>query len=120
MAIVKRTTGGAALARCALSAFARVAFDGRACTMYTYIMQRTQIYLSDKEMSALDQQAKETGRTRSQLIREAIDHLYLASKRQALRGALARSRGAWRRRREDGASYVERSRRGRLGALHDA
>ena len=81
-------------------------------------MNRTQIYLSEEEIVALDGQAKETGRTRSQLIREAIDKVYLASKRRALREALDRSQGAWRGRRGDGAASVERLRAGRLGGLH--
>ena len=41
--------------------------------MYTYIVQRTQIYLSDLDAKALDRMARRTGRTRSQLIREAIE-----------------------------------------------
>jgi len=86
--------------------------------VYTYTMQRTQIYLSEEELVAIDGEAKATGRTRSQLIREAIDKVYLASKRRALKEALDRSRGAWRGRREDGATTVERLRPGRLGRLH--
>lgn len=43
----------------------------------TYIMQRTQIYLDEAQSHALEQRAKAAGRTKSALIREAIDD-YLA------------------------------------------
>jgi hypothetical protein len=86
--------------------------------VYIYIVERTQIYLSKEEVLALDREAKASGRTRSQLIREAIDRFYLASQRGTLRSAIERSRGAWRRK-ESGAAYVERRRPGRLSQLHD-
>lgn len=38
-----------------------------------YIMKRTQIYLDEAQARLLDQRAKATNRTRSRLIREAID-----------------------------------------------
>lgn len=40
-------------------------------------MQRTQIYLDDAQTSVLDDRARRAGRTRSDIIREAIDR-YLA------------------------------------------
>ena len=81
--------------------------------MYTYIVERTQIYLSKSQASALDREARRTGRTRSHLIREAIDQAYLpnpASER--LLAALEASAGAWTRRKEDGEAYVDRIRSG--------
>ncbi len=42
-----------------------------------YIMRRTQIYLDDEQDRALADRAKATGRTKSNLIRQAID-AYLA------------------------------------------
>jgi predicted DNA-binding protein len=86
--------------------------------MYTYIMVRTQIYLSDEEARALEREARATGRTKSRLIRDAIDRLYLAGSdsTEVLR-ALRRSAGAWRRR-ESGAAYAERLRSGRLARIH--
>lgn len=42
-----------------------------------YIVQRTQIYLDDAQTSVLDERARAAKRTRSDLIREAIDR-YLA------------------------------------------
>ena len=44
--------------------------------MYTYIVERTQIYLSREQADALDREAKRTGTTRSHLIREAIAEKY--------------------------------------------
>ena len=85
--------------------------------MYTS-MVRTQIYLSDEEARALEREARATGRTKSRLIRDAIDRVYLGAKDtdEVLR-SLERSAGAWRRR-ESGAPYVERLRSGRLARIH--
>jgi predicted transcriptional regulator len=81
-------------------------------------MNRTQIYLSDEEVEALEREARATGRTKSLLIREAIDRVYLGGRDASeLLRALEASAGAWRRR-EDGASYVERIRSGRLARIH--
>jgi predicted DNA-binding protein len=44
------------------------------CTMYT--MQRTQIYLSEQDLARLDRQSEVTGRSRSRLIRDAIERTY--------------------------------------------
>lgn len=61
-------------------------------------MQRTQIYLTDAEQAGLRHLAERTGRTQSDLIREAVD-AYLGNQapenRQAL---LARARGLWAQR----------------------
>lgn len=85
--------------------------------MYTS-MVRTQIYLSDEEARALEREARATGRTKSRLIRDAIDRVYLGTRDtdEVLR-SLERSAGAWRRR-ESGAAYVERLRSGRLARIH--
>lgn len=50
--------------------------DGRLCMMYTYIMDRTQIYLTPEESAALERASIASGKTKSQLIREAIDEKY--------------------------------------------
>jgi hypothetical protein len=86
--------------------------------MYTYIMNRTQIYLSDVEAKALEREARASGRTKSRLIRDAIDRVYLGGQDASkLVRALEASAGAWSRR-ADGAAYVERIRAGRLSRLH--
>lgn len=82
--------------------------------MYPYIMERTQIYLTRRESTALARLAKETGRTRSQLIREAITAQYLAgSDADALAEALAETSGIWADRTETGEEYIDRIRTGR-------
>jgi len=86
--------------------------------VYAYIMIRTQIYLSEVETKALERVARSSGRSKSQLIREAIDRMYLqANDSSKLTRALATSAGAWKRR-ASGESYVERVRGGRLARLH--
>ena len=83
--------------------------------MYTYIMERTQIYLTRRESSTLAKLSKQTGRTRSQLIREAISAQYLAgADADELMAALDATTGIWADRTESGAAYVNRLRRGRL------
>jgi len=81
-------------------------------------MVRTQIYLSDEEARALEREARASGRTKSRLIRDAIDRVYLGEKDadEVLR-SLETPAGAWRRR-ESGAAYVERLRSGRLARIH--
>lgn len=87
--------------------------------MYVYIMQRTQIYLTQREMRALQQAARTTGHTRSQLIREAIEARYLSSSATPeLVEALERTAGIWSDRAETGEAYVERIRQGRLADMH--
>lgn len=87
--------------------------------MYTYIVERTQIYLSREQAAALDREAKRSGTTRSHLIREAIDRTYLATTdRDRVAAAIRASAGAWRDRTETGAEYVERIRStGRMARL---
>ncbi len=86
--------------------------------MYTYIMTRTQIYLTESLDRVLARLSKETGRTKSDLIRSALEQSYLqAPDREAKLNALELSRGGWRRR-HDGAAFVEGRRKGRLAALH--
>ncbi|MDP9467406.1 MAG: ribbon-helix-helix domain-containing protein [Chloroflexota bacterium] len=83
-------------------------------------MERTQIYLSSTQASALDREAKRTGVTRSHLIREAIEERYgLAADRERLRAALRETAGLWKDRKESGEAYVERMRKGdRLRRLY--
>lgn len=90
-----------------------------ALTMYTYIMQRTQIYLTKREAAALERAARETGWTRSQLIREAIEARYLTDVDQHdLLAALEASAGLWSDVSETGEVAVERLRTGRLARQH--
>ena len=85
-----------------------------ALMMYTYIVQRTQIYLSEDETRALDREVQSTGKTRSRLIREAILERYGArSDAQAIVKVLEETAGAWRGHRETGADTIDRLRSGR-------
>jgi predicted DNA-binding protein len=90
-------------------------------TMYTYIMQRTQIYLSERETDALDVAVRATGKTRSHLIREAIAERYGATAdADAIETRLRETAGAWAGRRRSGQATVERLRGGRLARLHES
>lgn len=84
-------------------------------------LARTQIYLTKRELSTLDRIEEETGVSRSELVRRAVDRLYLgpeALSRDERIAIARRTAGAWKGRTETGAQYVERLRSGRLGRLH--
>jgi predicted DNA-binding protein len=86
--------------------------------MYTtYIMRRrTQIYLDDRQRRKLDQVAKRTRRTVSELIREAIDARYAATPKEDFLASLrAGAFGVWKERPDLGptSTYVRRVRRGK-------
>lgn len=80
--------------------------------MYTYIVERTQIYLTKAQAVALDREARRTGTTRSHLIREAIEERYgtAGTDRNRIRRALKATSGLWKDRAETGVEYVERMR----------
>jgi hypothetical protein len=80
--------------------------------MYTYIVERTQIYLTKAQAVALDREARRTGTTRSHLIREAIEERYGTTRtdRDRIRRALKATAGLWKDRAETGVDYVERMR----------
>ena len=75
--------------------------------MYNDVVHRTQIYLDDEEVSALDAAAVRTGASRSELIRRAIRAQYgerpVASRVEALRS----SAGSWTGRGYTGAQLVD-------------
>ena len=83
--------------------------------MYTYIMRRTQIYLTEAEAEALLRESRRTGRTRSLLIREAIGARYLGRRGEGeLVAALLETAGSWKgTERATGREHVERLRSGR-------
>jgi predicted DNA-binding protein len=82
--------------------------------MYTYIVERTQIYLTKEQAAALDREARRAGTTRSHLIREAIDARYgAANDRDRVLRALRATAGLWKDRVETGEEYAERLRTGR-------
>jgi len=75
--------------------------------MYNDVVHRTQIYLDDQEVSALEAAAVRTGASRSELIRRAIRSQYgerpVASRLEALRS----SAGAWTGRDYSGSQFVD-------------
>lgn len=92
--------------------------DRAARLMYIYIVTRTQIYLTEEIEETLKRISRQSGRSKSQLIRDAVARVYLAGReREDVLNALRSSAGAWRGR-ASGKEYAERLRRGRLGGLH--
>ena len=77
--------------------------------MYTYIVERTQIYLTETEIAELDRRAQAAGSTRSHLIREAVER-YLQQDRdpEALERAIDGVFGMWATPNEERDDYVER------------
>jgi predicted DNA-binding protein len=59
------------------------------------MMQRTQIYLSDQERQELRALAQRSGRSQSELIREAIDSFLEINQPQNRLAKLRQGRGLW-------------------------
>jgi predicted transcriptional regulator len=85
-----------------------------------YTMQRTQIYLSEDELARLDREAVRTGRTRSRLIRDAINRAYAHQvDMDEFERVLRESAGAWKGAPFTGQEYVEAIRTRGFGALEE-
>lgn len=82
--------------------------------MYRYIMQRTQISLTEGERRLLDAEMARTGRSMSALIRDAVVAAY-GERRDVARdlAVIDAVAGSWGDRDYDGAEWVERLRSGR-------
>ncbi|MHB1516795.1 MAG: ribbon-helix-helix domain-containing protein [Acidimicrobiales bacterium] len=70
-------------------------------------MHRTQIYLDDREISALDAAAVRTGASRSELIRRAVRAQYGEQPQASRLEALRTTAGAWTGREYTGAEFVD-------------
>ena len=85
-------------------------------------VERTQIYLTEKEARVLDRLAKARGTSRSHLIRDAIEAQYISREDElaTTRAALAATFGLWKDRTDipPGDIYVERV-RSRAGMRYD-
>lgn len=77
-------------------------------------MSRTQVYLGEDELELLDRASRETGASRSALIRRAVRDTFGRQGKDAKLSALRASAGAWQGRRRTGAEYVETMRGGDL------
>jgi hypothetical protein len=75
--------------------------------MYNGVVHRTQIYLDDREMSALDAAAVRTGASRSELIRRAVRAQYGEQPQASRLEALRTTAGAWTGREYTGAEFVD-------------
>lgn len=84
--------------------------------MYTYTVDRTQIYLTPEESAALERESIKTGKTKSQLIREAIDEKYGSRwSPEEFMAAIDASFGAWKEEPgEDRSAYLKDLRRAAL------
>lgn len=81
--------------------------------MYSYIMLRTQISLTEENRRILDAESARTGRSISALIRAAVTQTY-GSRRDPAEDVrvIDAALGAWSDRDVDGAEYVEAVRSG--------
>jgi Arc/MetJ-type ribon-helix-helix transcriptional regulator len=77
-------------------------------------MGRTQVYLGEEELQLLDRVAQETGASRSELIRRAVQASFGRQGKDARLTALRASAGSWRDHRGTGAEYVDARRGGDL------
>ena len=89
--------------------------------MYSYIMLRTQISLTNEGRRALDAEAARTGRSISALIRDAVEIVYGAERSSDDDlAAMRRAFGSWKDSDLDGAVWVERLRSGSRLGEHDS
>ena len=63
-------------------------------------MQRTQIYLTDKEMTAVRSIARRLGKTQSEVIRTALDRFIDRENTSSRIGLLRSGRGLWKDRQD--------------------
>jgi Arc/MetJ-type ribon-helix-helix transcriptional regulator len=77
-------------------------------------MSRTQIYLGEDELELLDRATRETGASRSELVRRAVRATFGRQGKDERLGALHASAGSWGGRRRTGAEYVDAMRGGDL------
>lgn len=77
-------------------------------------MSRTQVYLGADELALLERASRDTGASRSELIRRAVRTTFGEQGKEEKLRALKTGAGSWRGRRADGAAYVDALRGGDL------
>lgn len=77
-------------------------------------MSRTQVYLGDGELELLERASRDTGASRSELIRRAVRTTFGEQGADEKLRALKASAGSWSGRRSSGAEYVDAIRAGDL------
>ena len=82
--------------------------------MYSGVVGRTQIYLGEDELELLERASRETGASRSELIRRAVRTTFGEQGKDEKLRALQASAGSWRGRSASGAEYVDAIRSGDL------
>jgi Arc/MetJ-type ribon-helix-helix transcriptional regulator len=78
-------------------------------------MPRTQVYLGEEELQALDRAARAAGASRSELIRRSVREAFGLKTKADRTRALRASAGSWKGRSFTGSEYVD-ARRGDLNA----
>jgi len=84
--------------------------------MYNGVMSRTQVYLGESELELLDRASRDTGASRSELIRRAVRATFGTQDKEERLRALEASAGAWRGHGKTGAEYVDSLRGGDVNA----
>ncbi len=74
-------------------------------------MPRTQVYLGEEELEALDRAARAAGASRSELIRRSVRESFGLKTKADRTRALRASAGSWKGRSFTGAEYVDAHRR---------
>ncbi len=82
--------------------------------MYSGVMSRTQVYLGEGELELLERASRDTGASRSELIRRAVRTTFGEQGKDEKLRALKASAGSWQGRRVSGAEYVDAIRGGDL------
>jgi Arc/MetJ-type ribon-helix-helix transcriptional regulator len=82
--------------------------------VYGDAVSRTQVYLGEDELELLGRASRETGASRSELIRRAVRTTFGEQGKDEKLRALRASAGSWGGRRTRGAEYVEALRGGDL------
>jgi Arc/MetJ-type ribon-helix-helix transcriptional regulator len=83
--------------------------------VYDGVVPRTQVYLGEEELQALDRAARAAGASRSELIRRSVREAFGLKTKADRTRALKASAGIWKGRSFTGAEYID-AHRGDLNA----